>query len=118
MCVCVCACRSVHAEVARGLGGLANGEAHPPPILESPFASQAYPGSQPSREAPTCSASAVPNPIISPEACTLIDNTAEFDYLTHIVFRMYEDKSVPVTAPGVCLCLCLCLAVWVVFTCT
>jgi len=30
----------------------------------------------------------------------MLDNTAELDYLTHVVFRMYENKAVPVTAPG------------------
>jgi len=38
-------------------------------------------------------------PLLSPEACAMLDNTVELDYLTHVVFRMYENKAVPVTAP-------------------
>lgn len=33
-------------------------------------------------------------PLLSPEGQALLDNTDEFDYLTHIVFRMYENKQV------------------------
>jgi hypothetical protein len=33
-------------------------------------------------------------PLITPEAEALLADTSEFDYLTHIVFRMYENKQV------------------------
>ncbi|WIA10711.1 hypothetical protein OEZ85_010886 [Tetradesmus obliquus] len=38
-------------------------------------------------------------PLITPEAEGLLADTSEFDYLTHIVFRMYENKQVPVDSP-------------------
>lgn len=44
----------------------------------------------------SCSAA---SPILSESACTLIDDTTELDYLTQVVFRMYENKTVPVDAP-------------------
>eukprot|EP00879_Flechtneria_rotunda_P009465 GHRR01009908.1.p1 GENE.GHRR01009908.1~~GHRR01009908.1.p1 ORF type:complete len:896 (+),score=398.55 GHRR01009908.1:452-3139(+) len=37
--------------------------------------------------------------VITPEGQALLDDTDEFDYLTHIVFRMYENKQVPVESP-------------------
>jgi inositol hexakisphosphate/diphosphoinositol-pentakisphosphate kinase len=37
--------------------------------------------------------------LLAPEMQALMDDTPEFDYLTHIVFRMYENKQVPVHAP-------------------
>lgn len=39
------------------------------------------------------------SPLLSEAGLQLLDNTKELDYLTHIVFRMYENKSVPVDAP-------------------
>ena len=33
-------------------------------------------------------------PLVCPEGQGLLDESDEFDYLTHIVFRMYEDKRV------------------------
>lgn len=50
--------------------------------------------------APPPTAPYPPHPLLSPEACELLDTTPELDYLTHIVFRMYENKAVPVHAPG------------------
>mmetsp|Transcript_1803 Transcript_1803/g.4010 ORF Transcript_1803/g.4010 Transcript_1803/m.4010 type:complete len:272 (-) Transcript_1803:515-1330(-) len=35
-------------------------------------------------------------PVVNPDCENLLENTPEFDYLTHIVFRMYENKGVPV----------------------
>ena len=37
-------------------------------------------------------------PILSPESLELLNNTTEYDYLTHIVFRMYENKIHPVSS--------------------
>lgn len=37
--------------------------------------------------------------LVNPEGQDLLDHTPEFDYLTHIVIRMYENKQVPVHAP-------------------
>lgn len=35
-----------------------------------------------------------PQQLLTPEGQTLLAGTDEFDYLTHIVFRMYENKTV------------------------
>jgi len=63
---------------------------------------------------PACPLPRTCTPARSPEACAMLDNTPELDYLTHVVFRMYENKAVPVTAPGkqqstlrVRLCVCV-----------
>jgi len=37
-----------------------------------------------------------PQQLLTPEGQNLLENTDEFDYLTHIVFRMYENKMVSV----------------------
>ncbi|KAG1672844.1 hypothetical protein FOA52_004648 [Chlamydomonas sp. UWO 241] len=37
--------------------------------------------------------------LLAPDMQALMDETPEFDYLTHIVFRMYENKQMPVHAP-------------------
>ncbi|MEW5317234.1 MAG: hypothetical protein WDW38_008551 [Sanguina aurantia] len=38
-------------------------------------------------------------PLLSDEACALLDSIPELDYLTHVVMRMYESKVVPVDHP-------------------
>ncbi|KAI8468422.1 MAG: histidine phosphatase superfamily-domain-containing protein [Monoraphidium minutum] len=38
-------------------------------------------------------------PLISPEGGALLDSTDECDYLTHIVFKMFENKQVPLDSP-------------------
>ena len=35
-----------------------------------------------------------PAPLLHEAGQTLLEGTPEFDYLTHIVFRMYENKQV------------------------
>jgi hypothetical protein len=35
-----------------------------------------------------------PQQLLTPEGQALLASTDEFDYLTHIVFRMYENKTV------------------------
>ncbi|GFH21842.1 inositol hexakisphosphate and diphosphoinositol-pentakisphosphate kinase, partial [Haematococcus lacustris] len=35
-------------------------------------------------------------PLVAASGQELLDSTPEFDYLTHIVLRMYENKAVPV----------------------
>ncbi|KAG2489657.1 hypothetical protein HYH03_011935 [Edaphochlamys debaryana] len=39
------------------------------------------------------------SPLLSERACGQLDDTTELDYLTQVVFRMYENKTVPVDAP-------------------
>ncbi|KXZ56516.1 hypothetical protein GPECTOR_1g463 [Gonium pectorale] len=39
------------------------------------------------------------SPLLSEAACAQLDETTELDYLTQVVFRMYENKTVPVDSP-------------------
>jgi hypothetical protein len=45
-------------------------------------------------------------PLVCPEGQALLDEADEFDYLTHIVFRMYEDKRVSSKSSWTCLLMC------------
>ena len=45
-----------------------------------------------------CSESYKGPTLVNPEGQELLEGTPEYDYLTHIVFRMYEKKSVRVQA--------------------
>ncbi|KAJ9526580.1 hypothetical protein QJQ45_017659 [Haematococcus lacustris] len=38
-------------------------------------------------------------PLLPPSACTALDGCQELDYLTHLVLRLYENKTVPFGAP-------------------
>lgn len=38
--------------------------------------------------------------LLSEEGRDLLRSTTELDYLTHLVFRLYENKAVPADAPG------------------
>eukprot|EP00798_Chlamydomonas_sp_ICE-L_P008124 gene8125-1371_t len=49
----------------------------------------------PSRLLPMCPV----DPLLRPEAHALLNEITELDYLTQIVFRMYENKAVPVESP-------------------
>eukprot|EP00891_Asterochloris_glomerata_P003679 jgi/Astpho2/3679/gw1.00060.3.1_t len=42
---------------------------------------------------------AVREPLVSPEAEDLLKHATELDYMTHLVFRMFENKRVPVDSP-------------------
>ncbi|GIL72959.1 hypothetical protein Vretimale_4607 [Volvox reticuliferus] len=39
------------------------------------------------------------SPLLSEGACAQLDETTELDYMTQVVFRMYENKTVPVESP-------------------
>ncbi|KAG2442512.1 hypothetical protein HXX76_002598 [Chlamydomonas incerta] len=39
------------------------------------------------------------SPLLGENACAQLDDTTELDYLTQVVFRMYENKTVPVESP-------------------
>jgi inositol hexakisphosphate/diphosphoinositol-pentakisphosphate kinase len=42
----------------------------------------------------------VREPLLSDEAAQMLDATSELDYLTQVVFRMYENKAVPADHPS------------------
>lgn len=46
------------------------------------------------------SGSRVREPLLSDEAAQMLDATSELDYLTQVVFRMYENKAVPADHPS------------------
>lgn len=69
---------------------------HLPLLSRLPHTGLAAAGSLSNSGAPA----AAPGPLVCEDGAELLKATPELDYLTHLVFRMYENKSVPPDAPG------------------